>query len=424
MPGTVLAALALVASAVAADGPSRNEQAVHEVECGLRHVADATWWGYDPHNATAALQGAIDSGAPKVIVPDVGSEWVVDPISLASDQEIVFEQGVVVAARPGGFAGLSDSLLKADRKHNITIRGYGATLRMQKPEYTKGEWRMCLEIDSCTNVRVLGLTLRDSGGDGIYLGDSDPEQPYCRDVLVRDCTFDNHRRQGMSVISAVGLAVERCVFRNTAGTAPQAGVDLEPNLETERLVDCVFRDCAMEDNRGPGILVYLGPLTAKSEPVDIRFEGCRVTSSLGSGIEIGGTRAPGPVGRVIFRDCRIDDCARMGLNLFSWASRAVRADFDWCTWRSVARADSAAPPLQLEEWDSSSERVVGGADFRHCVVVDDRDRPSVAAVGSAAARGVADLHGDITLRSPYAGRMVLGPICEDVALTLRDEPRG
>jgi hypothetical protein len=180
----------------------------------------------------------------------------------------------------------------------------------------------------------------------------------------------------------------------------------------------------MEDNRGPGILVYLGPLTAKSEPVGVRFEGCRVTSALGSGIEIGGIRPPGPTGKVAFRDCRIEDCARMGLNLFSWSSQSVQADFEWCTWRGVARADSAASPLQLEGWESGSERVVGGAVFHHCLVEDDRDRPVLRALDNVAPRGLAGLHGEITVRSPYPGHMALGSPTSGVTLALRDEPHG
>jgi len=62
--------------------PPPDPVAVREVQAGMRDVADATWWGFDPVNATAALQGAISSGARRVIVPNVGADWVVEPISL------------------------------------------------------------------------------------------------------------------------------------------------------------------------------------------------------------------------------------------------------------------------------------------------------------------------------------------------------
>jgi hypothetical protein len=415
-------ALLMLVSVGAAPPP--DPVAVREVQAGMRDVADATWWGFDPVNATAALQGAISSGARRVIVPNVGADWLVEPISLESDQEIVFEEGVVITAREGAFPGTGDCLFRADRKRNITLRGYGATLRMRKAEYTEGEWRMALSLRSCTNVKILGLTLRDSGGDGIYIGNADPEQPYCRDILIRDCVCDNHRRQGLSVITAENLLVERCAFRNTNGTAPEAGVDLEPNLPGERLINCVFRDCVMEGNTGPGILCYFGPLSNETLPVSARFERCRVTSATGVGIMLGGTRSPGPTGEVVFRDCLIEDCAHVGLNLSTWAADAVAARFEWCTWRNVANGDLDLAPMQLENWDHSVERVIGGAEFSYCRIEDLWNRPAILALPSVAPWGVGDLRGGMTIRNPYGARVALGDTVRDVMLTLDDELAG
>jgi len=415
---TITAALALAAALPSF--PPANPKAVREVEAGSRTVANAAWWGFDPVNSTAALQGAINSGATKVIVPNVGAEWIVDPLFLVSDQEIVFERGVVIAARQGGFPGLGDSLLTADKQRNLTIRGYGATLRMQKPEYTQGEWRMCINLGSCTNVRIYGLTLRDSGGDGIYLGNTDSNQPYCREIEVRDCVLDNHRRQGMSVISAQDLMVENCVFRNTDGTAPQAGVDLEPNLPAERLVNCVFRNCVMEDNTGPGILVYLFNLTSESKPVSVRFEDCAITSRQGSGIQLAGTRPGSQRGQVVFEDCAVEGCQDIGLALSSWAGYGVAARFRDCVWRDVA-LDGSDLPLLLLDWDREVERVVGGAEFSRCVVEDSLDRPALGVHANVAPRTVGDLHGDLTIRNPHGGRIDLGLATRDVTLRLRRE---
>ena len=61
---------------------------------------------------------------------------------------------------------------------------------------------------------------------------------------VRDCVFDRNYRQGFSVISVINLLVERCVFSNTNGTDPQAGVDLEPDFPSHRLTNVTFRDCS------------------------------------------------------------------------------------------------------------------------------------------------------------------------------------
>ena len=59
------------------------------------------------------------------------------------------------------------------------------------------------------------------------------------------------------MISAVNLLVENCLFANTWGTAPEAGIDLEPDTEKQRLVNCVIRNSTFENNNGNEILVYL-----------------------------------------------------------------------------------------------------------------------------------------------------------------------
>ncbi len=53
--------------------------------------AKASWWGFDPEDSTAALQAAIDSGVPKLIVEKMAGPWIVTPITLVSNQEILFE---------------------------------------------------------------------------------------------------------------------------------------------------------------------------------------------------------------------------------------------------------------------------------------------------------------------------------------------
>ena len=49
-----------------------------------------------------------------------------------------------------------------------------------------------------------------------------------RRVTIKDVELRDNHRQGISVISAVGLLVEDTVMRGTNGTAPEAGVDIEP----------------------------------------------------------------------------------------------------------------------------------------------------------------------------------------------------
>ena len=204
----------------------------------------------------------------------MGSDWISRPIRLVSNQEIFFEPGVVGVAKKGEFRGRRDKFFMAKRKKNITITGYDATIRMQKkdymgPDYRKLEYRHALAFFACTDVKVAGLTLRDSGGDGIYIG-SLGKTP-CKNVEIRDCICDNNYRQGLSIISVENLLVENCVFKNTNGTPPSAGIDIEPNSPSDRLSNVVIKNCISLNNAGSGLTVYLRKLSRRSEPISIRF---------------------------------------------------------------------------------------------------------------------------------------------------------
>ncbi|MFW6163473.1 MAG: right-handed parallel beta-helix repeat-containing protein, partial [Planctomycetota bacterium] len=267
-----------------------SPERVAAAERGTRKVVNAAWWGFDEKDATAALQAALDSRAPTVIVPDMGKPWIVaKTIELRSLQTVLFERGVEVVAMKGKFRGKGEPLFLARGCRHLTLRGYGATLRMrkadyQKPPYAKAEWRHALSLRGCSDVQILGLALRESGGDGIYVGTG--EQPYCEDVLIQDVTCDANHRQGVSVITAQGLLIDNCRLLNTRGTAPQAGIDLEPNKPNERLADVVIRNCLVEGNAGPGIYAYLKHLRRDSEPVSVRVEACTVRR--GGSFGIGG----------------------------------------------------------------------------------------------------------------------------------------
>jgi polygalacturonase len=283
-----LLAAALSAAAVAAPtAPARDPRAVREVLARRRKVANAAWWGFDPQNATAALQAAIRSGAAKVLVPNMGRPWLVDPVFLESDQELDLEPGVEIRARSGAYLGKNDELFKLERKSNVVIKGYGAALRMRKDDYRKppyaaSEWRDVLGIYGGTNVQILGLALADGGGDGIYIAGGGPGRPASRNILIKDVVSEGNFRQALSVISVDGLRVEDTVLRGTEGTAPAAGVDFEPNGPTDRLSGIQLKRCVIENNRGYGIQVGLERMPADFPPVEIDVEGGSVSGN-GSG---------------------------------------------------------------------------------------------------------------------------------------------
>ncbi len=403
-------------------GNVKSPEKVDAVASGKLTTANAAWWGFDEIDATDALQAAINSGAKKVIVPNMGKDWIVRPVKLAPNQEIEFQKGVVVTAKKGQFRGGNDCLFRADNLKNITLTGYGAVLRMQKqdymnPPYQKAEWRNVLQFGSCENIKILGLTLKDSGGDGIYLGVGDKTKPYCSNVTIKDVICDNNYRQGISVISAQNMTIENCTFKNTWGTKPEAGIDLEPNLNTEVLTNCLIKNCVFENNKGAGIQFWLSPLSGKSAPLSVKFEKCRVTSDKGGGIYVGGLKENGPAGLIEFKKCTVENVVSYGAQFGKTADRAL-IRFRDCSWKNVG-VDSKDAPIQvvLNKWVGTGKQ--GGIEFTNCRVEDTKNRPAIAAIGKDTGYTVRKLSGTISVKNPNGVSMDMGPLTEEVTLKVK-----
>jgi len=266
--------LALVLSAVL---PFTAAIAANVSEVNASEVKVSSF-GYDSEDSTEFIQKALASGAKKVILDRQAGPWYTLPLKMPSNIEFVLEPGVELVAKRGAFRGIRDYLLELSSVTNVIVRGgEGSALRMwkcdyQKPPYEPGEWRHALTLrKGCRNILVENLRMLQSGGDGIGVSGTD--------ITIRNCVCDGNHRQGMSVFSAENLLVENCVFSNTSGTAPQAGVDLEPDHGYEKLKNIVFRNCVSYGNAGAGFLTCLIQLTGDSAPVDITFENCRSWST-------------------------------------------------------------------------------------------------------------------------------------------------
>ena len=239
-------------------------------------------FGFNEMDSTCFIQRALDSGFKRLVVDKKDKPWISGPLTIRSDTEIVFEEGVEVLAKKGAFKHKRAAFWTLCSVSNVTMRalGKGASIKMRikdyhSSQYEKSEWRHAINMLSAENISVSNLVLYGSGGDGIYLGvDSSSRLPN-RNVTISDCVCDNNNRQGISVISADTLLIERTVMKNTKGTSPKSGIDFEPNSPGDKLCNIMLRDCVTEDNDGNGYQLYAGQLNSSSEPITITLENCR-----------------------------------------------------------------------------------------------------------------------------------------------------
>jgi hypothetical protein len=168
-------------------------------------------------------------------------------LKLKDDMTLKLADGAVLKVIPND----------ADRYALLSISGVsnvwviGGTLEGERDQHMgkSGEWGMGISIvKDARHITISGVTSKRMWGDGFYVQGA-------KDVRFCGVTADANRRQGLSVIHADGLLVLNSVFKNTRGTRPSAGIDLEPDRAEQRITNVRIVGSKFLDNAGAGVVV-------------------------------------------------------------------------------------------------------------------------------------------------------------------------
>jgi hypothetical protein len=232
-------------------------------------------------NDAAALQRAFNRGA-------------------AENREVVFPGGVCV----------TNTTLTAPS--GLRVRGHGATLRFSNtatyaPVVSANgvsnvviegmeidgqkalvggvtEWKHCIDVRSSSNVTLRDLYLHDCKGDGLYIGAASG-QPANTNFYVENVRSNANHRQGISITNLSGGRFIGFKGTNTSGTAPQFGLDIEPNYDADIVQGISFVGCEFTGNTGGGVQVMLRAAPTLPQR-DISFTDCMIEGNTGYGVHL------------------------------------------------------------------------------------------------------------------------------------------
>jgi hypothetical protein len=199
---------------------------------------------------TGELQHIIDTAEDVVIIPN--GTWMIDAtkgLMLRSGLQLQI-QGVLQAI-PNGQSWTN--VLRGDGVQDVKINLVGQIVGDRQAHLvTTGEWGMGVCLLNCTNVTITGAgVVTQCWGDGIYIQE-------CVSVSITGINSLDNRRNNMSVISVDGLIVSQAAFNGASGTAPSAGIDLEPDNTSEFVKNVDIGNCQFVGNDGAGILLGFG----------------------------------------------------------------------------------------------------------------------------------------------------------------------
>ena len=232
----------------------------------------------------AKLQLALDAAAGGTLRINAGL-WKMTPLpdaetvglclDVPSNTRIVFDAGASIELTAHN--NTIYQMLRIWERDNVIIECPKLDGRRDLNAAVTGEFGMGIDIRASNNVHVINPVTDNMWGDGIYVGMVGAVS--CVNLTVEDPHADNCRRQGMSIVSGSNIVVNSPVWTNIAGTAPAAGLDIEPNgnsavLEGIRINNPVTDNCTI------GILVELGVFAgAVAKVVDIEITGHRDNGS-------------------------------------------------------------------------------------------------------------------------------------------------
>lgn len=201
----------------------------------------------------AAIQLAVNEVAGRggtVLIPD--GVYMVDAsgpnrIMLKSRMSVQLSPGAVLKAIPNGETHYA--VLTLDGVSDVTISGGTLEGERDRHQATTGEWGHGIRMErGAAHITVSDVKINNMWGDGIFM-------QAVKDIAVCRIVADHNRRQGISVIEAEGVLVTHSVFKNTRGTRPSAGIDLEPDIPTQHISNMRIANSKFLDNAGAGILV-------------------------------------------------------------------------------------------------------------------------------------------------------------------------
>jgi parallel beta-helix repeat protein len=331
-------------------------------------------------NDTTAIQTALNENAT-VFIPDGTYMINVDkPLLPKSNQTVTLSENAVLKALPSSNG--YNAVIRMSGVSSVTISGGKIIGERYEHQGTSGEWGMGIHvIQGSNNIKISNIAISDCWGDGIFLGDS----PYVSDINIDNVVSDNNRRQGLSITDAKRVTVSNSIFKNTNGTLPEAGIDIEPDAnQTSENIKIINTQCY--GNKGSGL--DLMGITGIIQGVQVSGSTIRDNSNMGIRLvkasnlifennmvsnNLYGVELEKDVYNAAFKNMTISKNKSRGISLVtSGQSQGVEK----ITFENTLIANNsqsqpgAADGIRIDTWDSTG--YIKDVKFLNCRFIDDQ----------------------------------------------------
>ena len=185
--------------------------------------------------------------------------------------------GATLMAKAGG--STSQSLLMFSSCSNISIKDL--VLVGSEETATEEGARHNLSLYNCENIKLENVISLNAFTDGLYIRKSNH-------LVINGYKAYQSGRQGCSVTAGNDILFQNCLFDGSYRVAPMAGLDIEPNYDSDIVDNITVTGCVFTNNTASGLTIKLKQ-RGEGATCNIAVENC---SFDGNGTNISVASAP------------------------------------------------------------------------------------------------------------------------------------
>lgn len=132
--------------------------------------------------------------------------------------------------------------------HGVTI--CGGHIEGDRNTYTGSmvtEWCHGISAKGSSDISISNIKISQCRGDGIGIG-TGPTY-HCENITIDSAEIYDCFRNGITLTSCQNVVIKNTNVYNIYGTAPEAGIDVEPEYENAFCKDIVVKDCRIDGNK-------------------------------------------------------------------------------------------------------------------------------------------------------------------------------
>ena len=190
---------------------------------------------------TSAFNNAIESfdgSAGTVIVP-AGTFNINPDVGIRLKSNITLSMDSATVLEVNGTSKNEYGVIIVRNAQDVVINGGTINGERSRHNGSNGEGGHGVKVVDSNYVTISNMNINSNWGDGVYLGTaSDNDDIYgCNGITIRDCRITDNRRSNISIVDANDVTISSSYLANAYGTAPQCGINIEPNDKNGKIPD-------------------------------------------------------------------------------------------------------------------------------------------------------------------------------------------